>query len=165
MADLADEVGVSRQTIYNEFGSKDDLVSALLQRDMSNFLEGVEQRLSQTPAFDDAMRDTMAWLLDQVSRHKVLKRMVSDARAGVTDGLVPVLTVKADLITVPVREVLVEILAKLWPTIDREAAAVSADLTVRLVLSEMTTPTNFGREQLVDAIVALTLGLQPRKVT
>ena len=49
MADVAAAVGVSRQTVYNEFGSKDDLARALLLRESSRFLAQVEAALDDHP--------------------------------------------------------------------------------------------------------------------
>ena len=40
LADIADEVGVSRQTIYNMFGSKDKLGEALFMREGLRYLDG-----------------------------------------------------------------------------------------------------------------------------
>ncbi len=40
IADIAEDVGVSRQTIHNEFGTKDQLAEALFEREMHVFLQG-----------------------------------------------------------------------------------------------------------------------------
>lgn len=160
MADLADEVGVSRQTIYNEFGSKDDLVLALVNREQDRFLEGVEELMSAAPHFDAAMRDSITWLLDEVEDHQVLGRMVADARAGSTEGLIPMLTVHSDTIFRPVRRRVVEILLERWPTLDRDAAEVSTEHAVRFILGQLVTPSDLDRDLLVDGILAMTVGLQ-----
>lgn len=160
MADLADEVGVSRQTIYNEFGSKDDLVLALFEREQGRFLQGVEERMNAAPHFDAAMRDSITWLLDEVADHQVLGRMVADARAGSTEGLIPMLTVQSDTIIRPVRKRVVEILLERWPKLDREAAEVSTEHTVRFILGQLVTPSDLDRDLLVNGLLAMTVGLQ-----
>ncbi|MEO6702983.1 MAG: TetR/AcrR family transcriptional regulator, partial [Jatrophihabitantaceae bacterium] len=49
MADIAAAVGVSRQTVYNEFGGKDELARALLLRESARFLAEVEGALDDHP--------------------------------------------------------------------------------------------------------------------
>ncbi|MFI9205122.1 TetR/AcrR family transcriptional regulator [Streptomyces sp. NPDC053048] len=48
MVDVAAAAGVSRQTLYNEFGSKDGLARALVRRESDAFLAGVERSLADT---------------------------------------------------------------------------------------------------------------------
>ncbi|MQY13593.1 hypothetical protein SRB5_37430 [Streptomyces sp. RB5] len=45
MVDVAVSAGVSRQTLYNEFGSKEGLAQALVRREVDGFLRGAEQSL------------------------------------------------------------------------------------------------------------------------
>ncbi|WP_031076808.1 TetR/AcrR family transcriptional regulator [Streptomyces sp. NRRL S-118] len=45
MVDVAAAAGVSRQTLYNEFGSKEGLARALLRSEADTYLEGVERLL------------------------------------------------------------------------------------------------------------------------
>ncbi len=160
MADLADEVGVSRQTIYNEFGSKDDLLLALFDRELARFLTGVEERMNEAKRFDAAFRDTLEWLLDEALEHRVLSRMVEDARAGSTEGLIPLLTVRSDAIIKPARAQIVQMLIERWPKLDREAAEVSTDLSIRFVLGQLVTPTDLDRGHMVDGIMAMAVGMQ-----
>ncbi|QIK06676.1 helix-turn-helix transcriptional regulator [Streptomyces sp. ID38640] len=47
MVDVAAAAGVSRQTLYNEFGSKEGLARALVRRETDNYLAGVARALSQ----------------------------------------------------------------------------------------------------------------------
>ncbi|AEW96434.1 MULTISPECIES: TetR/AcrR family transcriptional regulator [Streptomycetaceae] len=46
MVEVAAEAGVSRQTLYNEFGSKDGLARALGRREAETFLGGFERTLA-----------------------------------------------------------------------------------------------------------------------
>ncbi|MFF4221690.1 TetR family transcriptional regulator [Streptomyces sp. L500] len=54
MVDVAAAAGVSRQTLYNEFGSKDGLARALVRRETETFLAGVEHALAAVPDTADA---------------------------------------------------------------------------------------------------------------
>ncbi|MDX2542109.1 TetR/AcrR family transcriptional regulator [Streptomyces sp. WI04-05B] len=46
MVDVAVTAGVSRQTLYNEFGSKEGLARALVRREADAYLAGVERTLT-----------------------------------------------------------------------------------------------------------------------
>ncbi|MFF6847798.1 TetR/AcrR family transcriptional regulator [Streptomyces antimycoticus] len=46
MAEVAAAAGVSRQTLYNQFGSKEGLARALVRREADAYLSGVERALS-----------------------------------------------------------------------------------------------------------------------
>ncbi|MBL1117479.1 TetR family transcriptional regulator [Streptomyces sp. 110] len=46
MSEVAAAAGVSRQTLYNEFGSKEGLARALVRREADAYLRGVERALS-----------------------------------------------------------------------------------------------------------------------
>ncbi|MBT2385208.1 TetR/AcrR family transcriptional regulator, partial [Streptomyces sp. ISL-11] len=66
MVDVAAAAGVSRQTLYNEFGSKDGLARALVRREAESFLAGVERALGGPgPGADagDRCAATAAWIL------------------------------------------------------------------------------------------------------
>ncbi|MBZ4324355.1 TetR/AcrR family transcriptional regulator, partial [Streptomyces huiliensis] len=54
MVDVAAAAGVSRQTLYNEFGSKDGLARALVRREAESFLAGVERSLADAVGREDA---------------------------------------------------------------------------------------------------------------
>ncbi|MFD9819719.1 TetR/AcrR family transcriptional regulator [Streptomyces violascens] len=49
MVDVASAAGVSRQTLYNEFGSKDGLARALVRREADVYLRGVDRALADLP--------------------------------------------------------------------------------------------------------------------
>ncbi|MFE6779140.1 TetR/AcrR family transcriptional regulator [Streptomyces sp. NPDC057702] len=64
MVDVAAAAGVSRQTLYNEFGNKDGLARALVRREAEAYLQGVERALA--PATDasgpaDRLAAVAAW--------------------------------------------------------------------------------------------------------
>ncbi|AZM55432.1 TetR family transcriptional regulator [Streptomyces sp. WAC 01529] len=61
MVDVAAVAGVSRQTLYNEFGSKDGLARALLRRETDGYLHGVERALAQERDAADRLAAVAAW--------------------------------------------------------------------------------------------------------
>ncbi|MEV5977323.1 TetR/AcrR family transcriptional regulator [Streptomyces sp. NPDC052114] len=61
MVDVAATAGVSRQTLYNEFGSKDGLARALLRRETDGYLHGVERALAEEREPADRLAAVAAW--------------------------------------------------------------------------------------------------------
>lgn len=60
MALLADEVGVSRQTVYNEFGSRTGVADAMVRRDLDGFYVAVGHAFDENPAsLGDAIRQAV----------------------------------------------------------------------------------------------------------
>ncbi|MER7484810.1 TetR/AcrR family transcriptional regulator [Streptomyces sp. NPDC126497] len=61
MVDVAAEAKVSRQTLYNEFGSKDGLARALVRREADGYLAGVDQALAGHCDPRDRLTATAEW--------------------------------------------------------------------------------------------------------
>ncbi|MFD8687002.1 TetR/AcrR family transcriptional regulator [Streptomyces sp. NPDC059651] len=73
MVDVAAAAGVSRQTLYNEFGSKDGLARALLRGAADSYLAGVERALGSAGGTGDRLAATAAWTV-RATRANVLVR-------------------------------------------------------------------------------------------
>ncbi|NYG59114.1 AcrR family transcriptional regulator [Nocardioides daedukensis] len=159
IADIARDVGVSRQTIYNEFGTKDQLSLAIFHRELERFLVELEAQIQAADRFSDAVRQGLTWMLDETAGHKMVGRMLADARNGSTDGLIPILTLRSDLIIVPVRTRLAAIIKGRWPEADDAATEVVADLYVRFVLGLVVTPTDLDTGAMVEALVGMAVGM------
>ncbi|OCC08511.1 TetR/AcrR family transcriptional regulator [Streptomyces sp. PTY087I2] len=71
MADVAGLAGVSRQTLYNEFGTKGGLAEALLRRAADGYLAGVDRAL--TAPVPDRPAAVALWTL-RAARQDVLVR-------------------------------------------------------------------------------------------
>ncbi|MEV8091755.1 helix-turn-helix domain-containing protein [Streptomyces nigra] len=61
MVDVASAAGVSRQTLYNEFGSKEGLARALVRREADIYLAGVERALATPSDARDRLTATADW--------------------------------------------------------------------------------------------------------
>ncbi|WP_329271147.1 TetR/AcrR family transcriptional regulator [Streptomyces sp. NBC_01451] len=77
MVDVAALAGVSRQTLYNEFGSKEGLARALVRREADAYLAGVERALTGPADPGAGARDrltaTAEWTAS-IARDNVLVR-------------------------------------------------------------------------------------------
>ncbi|MFG2353848.1 TetR/AcrR family transcriptional regulator [Streptomyces sp. NPDC048521] len=61
MVDVAAAAGVSRQTLYNEFGGKDGLARALVRREADGYLAGVERALASSAEPGERLTATAEW--------------------------------------------------------------------------------------------------------
>ena len=55
MTDIASAAGVSRQTLYDQFGSKDDLVVAAIERNTDLVLTEIEKKLQNVTNLDEQL--------------------------------------------------------------------------------------------------------------
>src|SRR2546423_9012571 len=80
MADVARAAGVSRQTLYNEFGSKDALAQALALREVERFIAGTEAALDEASPDDPirAVRAAVLETLQQAADNPLLKAALVD---------------------------------------------------------------------------------------
>jgi len=139
MAKLADAVGVSRQTVYNEFGSKSGLAEALVMRELRRFLAVVEAELSSGDDVVDAIRRTTVAVLSLAADNPLLHAVLS-ASHGTGNDLLPLLTSHSAGLIDTASAVLADNVRRFTiPLTDAQLAFV-IDGVVRLVLSHVMQP-------------------------
>lgn len=140
MGRLAEEVGVSRQTIYNEVGSKPALAEAMVLDELGRFLGVVAGAFDEHP--DDlveAIRGAVRGVLEMAQQSAFLRAVVS-ATHGASSDLLPLLTTRADTLLNTAKEWLtVRVKDFEHPFDDRQLAGV-IDVIVRTVLSHVMEP-------------------------
>ncbi|MFF5894779.1 TetR/AcrR family transcriptional regulator [Streptomyces argenteolus] len=77
MVDVAAGAGVSRQTLYNEFGSKDGLARALIRRAAEGYLSGVEQALREARAQGDEPAEVARWTVRAARANVLVKALLT----------------------------------------------------------------------------------------
>ena len=77
MVDIALAAGVSRQTLYNEFGSKGGLAEALLRRETDRYLHGVEQLLAAEPDAVAGLASVAEWTVSQARARPLLRALLT----------------------------------------------------------------------------------------
>ncbi|WP_346384084.1 TetR family transcriptional regulator [Nocardioides sp.] len=141
MAKLADEVGVSRQTVYNELGTKSGLAEAMILQELDRFLGVVSD------AFDEHATDIVAAIRSasrsvlELAQDNPLMHAVVSATHGADTELLPLLTTHSESLLVAAKLVIAE---RIEPyDIDLDAAHLDAalDMVVRVVLSHVMQPT------------------------
>ncbi len=142
MARLADEVGVSRQTVYNEIGTKNDLAEAVVMRELQRFLAGVVRSFDENPAdLVEAIRSAARRVLKYAQDNALLHAVVS-ATHGADTELLPLLTTHAESLLVAAKMVIGGRLEAYEIDLPRQKLAASIDMVVRLVLSHVMQPSD-----------------------
>ncbi|MFF6877801.1 TetR/AcrR family transcriptional regulator [Streptomyces sp. NPDC012474] len=77
MVDVAAAAGVSRQTLYNEFGSKDGLARALVRREADGYLSGVDRALTEHSDARDRLTATAEWTASAARDNVLVRAMLT----------------------------------------------------------------------------------------
>ena len=131
MVDIATAAGVSRQTLYNVFGSKEGLLQSVVVREVSTLLDEVV-RVLESDGHDPAhavSRTTRMVLL--AARDSPLLRAVVTG----DDELLPVVTTRAEPLMDVLGERISRSLRERCPTADQSVTETVADVTLRLIVS------------------------------
>ncbi|MET7818191.1 TetR/AcrR family transcriptional regulator [Micromonospora zamorensis] len=140
MGGVATTAGVSRQTVYNEFGNKAGLAEALARREVDRFVGDVRAALLahgtdvRTGAYA-AIAHTLATAAD----NPLVKAILTSARGG-SDELLPYLTTRAEVVLTEASGALIQWAGDHIPGADQAALAFAADTIVRLVVSHIVLP-------------------------
>ncbi|OLZ67141.1 TetR family transcriptional regulator [Streptomyces sp. IMTB 2501] len=77
MVDVAAAAGVSRQTLYNEFGSKDGLARALVRREADGYLAGVERALAGPGEPRERLTAVVEWTSSAARENALIRAMLT----------------------------------------------------------------------------------------
>ena len=154
MTKLADRVGVSRQTVYNEIGSKPQLAEEMVLRELALFLAEVERAFDAHP--DDlvaAIRGACRGVLELAQDNRLLKAVVS-ATHGADTELLPLLTTHSESLLETAKAVVRERVAA-YPEAGSGALPpgrldAAIDLIVRVVLSHVMQPSGSPQDTADD---------------
>ena len=141
MAGLADQVGVSRQTVYNEMGTKAGLAEAMILHELERFLGVVTAAFDAHPddlvaAIETASRDVLT-----VARGNELLHAVVSATHGADTDLLPLLTTHSHSLLTVAKAVILERIPPYDVPLAGERLEAAIDMIVRVVLSHVMQPT------------------------
>jgi AcrR family transcriptional regulator len=72
MADVAARAGVSRQTVYNEFGNKAALTQAVALRTASEFLDGIRQRFETADGLLAGIHHAVVYTIEHARENRLV---------------------------------------------------------------------------------------------
>lgn len=141
MAKIAGRVGVSRQTVYNELGSKPAIAEALVLRELGRFLEVVTQRLRAHRDVVDGVREAAEQALLFGQDNALLKAALTSAHGGGND-LLPLLTTRSDRLIEQAVAVVSAVVHEQYGDLGLADAErqLAVETLVRLVLSHVLQP-------------------------
>ena len=161
MAKLASAVGVSRQTVHTELGTRHKLAEALALRELSRFLELVRTRMADEPELVDGIRSACRGVLE-LGETSVLVRTVFGSITSENDAdFLAILTTESGEIVEAAVAVVTQSVREFYeplPFTDDELD-VAAEAIVRLVLSAITRPSKPPREAADDIAWLIELAL------
>jgi AcrR family transcriptional regulator len=140
MSRLAAEVGVSRQTVYNEIGTKSALAEAMILSELERFLAVVTEAFDHQP--DDlvaAIEEATRGVLELAQGNDLLKAVVS-ATHGADTELLPLLTTHSESLLAVAKEVVAERVSAYPVPLDPDRLDAAIDVVVRVVLSHVMQP-------------------------
>jgi AcrR family transcriptional regulator len=143
MASVADLVGVSRQTVYNEFGGKPALGEALVMRELESFLELVTCELTSGEELVTAVAGAVESVMRAAADNPLLKDVLISAQGG-SASLLPLLTTDSGLLLARASAVVgvaVEVRSEAAAFGEADLARL-VEIVVRLVLSHVVQPTS-----------------------
>lgn len=140
MADVAGLAGVSRQTVYQLYGSREELAQAYVLRETERFLGTVADAVRGRA--DDPLAATEAGLsafLTGAADNVMIKSLL---QGHASDELLPLITTQALPVIQIAEEVLTGVIGELWPRIRADDARLFAGSIVRLAISHIASPTS-----------------------
>jgi AcrR family transcriptional regulator len=139
MSDVATAAGVSRQTVYNEFGSRQALVEAYVRREVETLIGEVETEVR--PRADDArgaVQAAFALFLKLASDEPLVQVIVASERPSDDGELTRLLTgLGRSVATERIGALIVEV----WPQVSVPDARLLAETLARLAISHALLPT------------------------
>jgi AcrR family transcriptional regulator len=89
LTDVADRAGVSRATAYRVFGDKNGMVRAVVEAEVTRFLDELDSAVIWDAALADALEQAITFTLSYLRGHAVLQRLIANEPEQLTDVVVP----------------------------------------------------------------------------
>ncbi|TQS42265.1 TetR/AcrR family transcriptional regulator [Cryptosporangium phraense] len=133
MADVADAAGISRQTVYQLFGSREELAQQYVLWEADRFLGTVSDAVA---AHADDPYQAIEAALDAFLTGAADNPMVKAILGG--DDLLPLVTTQSWPVIEVARERLVAVIGVYWPQLEAGDVRLFAETVVRLAISHVT---------------------------
>jgi AcrR family transcriptional regulator len=156
---VAREAGVSRQTLYRYFGSRDALISATVLREEEAFIAAMVAAADHHREFRPALEAAIAQALRSARAHPLLDRLL----ATEPDALLPFLTMGRGPVLSAAKPVVRDLLAaRLDHLTDPELSRI-AEAATRLIVSYAISPADDDIDDVAAGLADLIAnGVKPR---
>jgi AcrR family transcriptional regulator len=154
MSDVAAAAGVSRQTLYKEFGSRDEFAQAFVIHEGERFLDGVDAAVREH--LDDpraAVGAALETFLRSAGEDQLVRILLSDDGTG---GMLPLVTTQGMPVVAWATARLTATIQEGWPQAPAGKTQLLAESLVRLAISYITAPS--GPPETTAALAGELLG-------
>jgi AcrR family transcriptional regulator len=154
MADIARGAGVSRQTLYNEFGSRQEFAQAYVLREADRFLGAAEEAIAGHADDPEAgLTAAFTGFLAGAADNPLVRTIVAGDPGS---GLLALVTTRGALVVGAVTVRLAACFVETWPQLHDREAHIAAECAARLAISHALLPT--GPADRTGASAAALLG-------
>jgi AcrR family transcriptional regulator len=151
--DVAQRAGLSRQTVYRYFPSKDALIVSLVAREEEAFIAGVREAIEGHEDLGPAIANGVRFVLRFAREHPLLDRLVStDPQA-----FVPYLTTRGLPVVIRAREAMMEVLRSRALHLPDDALRGALDAATRAIVSYVLTPSERPDDVVAADLAAMLL--------
>lgn len=144
MAKLAAAVGVSRQTVHTEVGTRHSLAEALVLRELDQFLDFVRGRLADETDIVEGVRSACRGILEQSQTNLLLRTVLGSIRSetATDDELLKLLTIESGMIVDAAVQVVRDSVEEYYRDLpfSENELTMAVEAIVRLVLSHVVRP-------------------------
>ena len=138
MSDIAAAAGVSRQTLYKEFGNRSEFAVALTIHEGERFLGEVEDAVrAHTDDPRAAIHAALELFLRTAGEDPLIRTLLSDDGSG---GMLPFVTTQGMPVVVWATARLSAVIEEGWPQAPKDDVRLLAEALVRLAISYITNP-------------------------
>jgi AcrR family transcriptional regulator len=160
MAEIASRAGVSRQTLYNELGGRDQFAQAFVLREAQRFIEAIQQAIEAH--LDDptaALSAALELFLDTAGRDPLIGMLLDDDGTG---GMLPLITTRSRPVLDWAGRQIADAIERGWPAVSEQDASLLAHTLVRLAISYLTVPIGPPQQATQEAVRMLAPFIEQR---
>lgn len=136
LEDVATEAGVSRQTVYRHFGSRDGLLSAVIVREEEALLGLVDEATEGVDDLEQAVARGLAAALHGAEDHPLLQRLLRSE----PEALLPFLTLGSGPVLSIVGPAIAAVVERRAPALPAPTREFIGDAVGRVVVSYAISP-------------------------
>lgn len=160
LEEVADVAGVSRQTIYRHFGSRDGLLGAVIVREEEQILATLDAAASGADDLRDAIAAGLAAALEGAAEHPLLRRLLRDE----PENLLPFLALPRGPVLGVLGPAVAGIVRRFEPGLAEADLDFVADVVGRVTLSWVISPPDEAVVDVAHRLAGLVVDGVPTRV-